>query len=79
MLAWGDADRAWQAIEWCLVRDTQVGPPLSESGSLRAFVYAGARSIDQPDVEVIYEIQVHAIIIHSAIFSNAKATNAGRA
>lgn len=79
MLTWGDTDRAWQAIEWCLVRASDVGPALNESGNLRALFYAGARSIDQPDIEIIYEVQLHAIVIHSAVFSNAKAPNAGRA
>jgi hypothetical protein len=79
MLTWKDAERAWQAIEWCLVRDPQVGVPLVESGRFRAFIYDGAKSIEQPDVDVIYEIQVHAIVIHYAGFSNAKASSAGRA
>jgi hypothetical protein len=53
--------------------------PLTEGGSLRAFVYDGARSIDQPDIEVIYEIQLNVIVIRNAVFSNAKAPQAGRA
>jgi hypothetical protein len=76
---WGDAERAWIAIEWALVRDPLVGVPLIEGGNIRAFVYYGARSIDQPDVDVIYEIQNDAIIIRSAVFTDAKASQAGRA
>jgi hypothetical protein len=78
-LKWGDADRAWMAIEWALVRDPDIGVALTEAGNLRAFVYEGARSIDQPDCQVIYEVQLNAIVIRSAIFSPAKASQAGRA
>jgi len=73
---WGDAERAWIAIEWTLARDPQVGTPLNESGSLRGFVYAGAKSIGQPDVDVIYEIDVDTIIVRSAVFTDAKASQA---
>src|SRR5437660_1567426 len=76
---WEDAERAWLAIEWALVRDPQVGPPLTEKGNIRGFLYDGARSIGQPDVQVIYEIQEDAIIIRSAVFTQAKANFAGRA
>jgi hypothetical protein len=75
---WEDAERAWMAIEWALVRDPAVGRPLTEGGNVRGFLYDGARSIGQPDVEVIYEIQQNAIIVRSAIFKDAKASFAGR-
>jgi hypothetical protein len=78
MLNWNDADRAWQAVEWCLARDSRIGVPLNEAGMLRAFVYDGAVSIGQPDIEVIYEILANAIIVQSVVFSKAKATHAGR-
>jgi hypothetical protein len=55
-----------------------VGVPLVEGGNVRGFVYYGARSIDQPDVDVIYDIQNDAIIIRSAVFADAKASQAGR-
>jgi hypothetical protein len=74
---WDDAERAWAAIEWVLARDPQVGVSLTESGNLRAFVYDGARSIKQPDVQVIYEIQPNEIIVHIAMFADAKAARAG--
>ena len=48
-----DAERAWEAIEWALAHDPLVGVPLSESGNTRGFIYDGARSIGQPDVDVI--------------------------
>ena len=75
---WEDAERAWMAIEWALARDPHVGVLLGEGGSVRGLLYAGARSIGQPDVEVIYEIQQNAIIVRSAIFNDAKASFAGR-
>jgi hypothetical protein len=78
MLNWNDADRAWQAVKWCLARDSRTGVPLNESGTLRAFIYDGAVSIGQPDIEIIYEIQANAIIVQNAVFSNAKETHAGR-
>ena len=75
---WEDAERAWMAIEWALARDPHVGVLLSEGGNVRGLLYHGARSIGQPDVEVIYEIQQDAIIVRSAIFKDAKANFAGR-
>jgi|GraSoi2013_115cm_1033766.scaffolds.fasta_scaffold71555_1 hypothetical protein len=74
---WEDAARAWMAIEWALARDPHVGVPLTEGGNVRGLLYDGARSIGQPDVEVIYEIQQNAIIVRSAIFKDAKASFAG--
>lgn len=76
-IRWPDAERAWSAIEWALARDPSVGPALSESGNVRALVYRGAKSIGQPDVEVIYEITSHEIIVQSADFSEAQAEQAG--
>lgn len=67
------------AIEWVLARDPDVGVPLTEGGNIRAFLYDGARSIKQPDVEIIYQIQLNEIIVHSAVFTDAKAERAGRA
>src|SRR5262249_2473068 len=75
---WEDAERAWNAIEWTLAHDPDVGVPLSEKGNIRGFPYDGARSIGQPDIEVIYEVQQDAIIVRSAVFIDAKATFAGR-
>jgi hypothetical protein len=75
---WEDAERAWMAIEWALARDPHVGVPLTEGGNVRGLLYDGARSIGQPDVEVIYEIQQNAIIVRDAIFKEAKARFAGR-
>jgi hypothetical protein len=79
VLKWEDAERAWFAIEWTLARDPQIGVPLNEKGDVRAFVYAGAKSIGQPDIDVIYLIELHAIVVRSAVFSEPIAGQAGRA
>jgi hypothetical protein len=47
-------------------------------GGVRGFMYDGARSISQPDIEVIYQIEDHQIVVKSAVFSDAKASAAGR-
>jgi hypothetical protein len=75
---WGDAERAWLAIEWALARDPHVGVPLTEKGNIRGFVYHGARSIGQPDVWVIYEIEQDEILVRDAMFSDAKSSQSGR-
>jgi hypothetical protein len=76
---WDDADRAWLAIEWTLSHDPQIGVPLQEGGNVRGLVYRGARSIGQPDVEVIYEWTRDEVIVRDAVFSDAKASWAGHA
>jgi hypothetical protein len=40
-----------------------VGVLLNEAGNIRGFVYDGARSIGQPDIDVIYEITPDEIIV----------------
>jgi hypothetical protein len=75
---WEDAERAWVAIEWTLAHDPAIGVPLTEQGNVRGFLYDGAQSIGQPDIEVIYEIQQDAIIVRSAVFRNPEASFAGR-
>lgn len=74
---WSDAERAWLAVEWALARDPLVGVPLVESGAIRGFIYRGAQSIGQPDIEVIYRKSPHDVVIESAVFSDAKASQAG--
>lgn len=62
-----------------MARDAKVGVPLNEDGSLRAFIYVGARSICQPDVNVIYEIRDQEIVVRTAEFKDAQTTFAGLA
>jgi hypothetical protein len=79
IMQWEDAERAWLAMEWTLSHDPQVGVPLREGGNMRGFVYRGARSVGQPDVQVIYELTKHEIIVRDVVFSDAKASQAGHA
>jgi hypothetical protein len=76
---WAGTEIAWEAIEWALCRDPDVGRALNEGGSERAFVYIGARSIHQPDIEVTYVVEGNEIVVKIAEFADAKASYAGRA
>lgn len=78
-LRWPGADLAWQVVEWGLAHDPQIGLALNESGTVRAFIYDGAKSIGQPDIQVIYEIEGDRIIVRKATFSEPKLGYAGRA
>jgi hypothetical protein len=75
---WPGTEIAWEAIEWVLAHDPLVGRPLNEDGSLRAFIYDGANSIKQPDIEVTYTINLNEIVVKITEFRNAKATYSGK-
>lgn len=75
---WTGTEIAWEAIEWVLSHDSQVGRSLNESGSLRALIYDGANSIKQPDIEVTYMIEIYEIVVKTAEFKDAKAYYAGK-
>jgi hypothetical protein len=77
---WPRAHDAWDTISWILARDPQgSGIPLTESGAARSFTLDGARSIGLPTVTVLYEIRFFEIIVHDALFEDAKFAQAGRA
>jgi hypothetical protein len=76
---WAGAEIAWNAIEWVLGHDHLAGPALVEGGNLRAFIYQGAISIKQPDIAVIYSVEVDEIVIKAVKFKNASASYAGKA
>lgn len=76
---WDRANDAWEAVTWAIARDELVGEPLNNSGELRGFVFDGARSVDMPSIEVIYEITETQIILHDARFYDAPYYQAGRA
>jgi hypothetical protein len=78
-LRWQAAERAWLAIEFVLNNDPGVGTPLIETGRIRSFFFHGAKSIDMPDVTVIYEATENLVVVHDATFEDAKAPFAGRA
>lgn len=74
---WTAAERGWLTVEYVIVYDPNVGTPLSEFGNVRSFVFHGARSIDMPDIHVIYEMSLELIIVHDAKFEDAKASSHG--
>jgi hypothetical protein len=76
---WIRADDVWTAVTWVLARDPTVGYPLSESGSVRAFTYDGARSAKMPTVVVVYTIDATDITIRATTWSDAKFPAAGHA
>jgi hypothetical protein len=57
--------------------DPLIGAPLSESGTVRAFLYIGAKSIRPPDIDVIYTTFPHEIVVNDAVFRDAKTAFAG--
>jgi hypothetical protein len=75
---WHNVEEVVRALEWGLVRDPALGWLLNERG-LRFFVFPGAVSTREPDVDVIYEDSPPWIIIHDLVFRDAKARQAGHA
>lgn len=78
-LRWPRAEEAWQAVLWAVARDPQCGPTLNSTGTLRGFVFEGAKSIGMPTIEVIYRVEVDHVLIENAEFSDSKHAQAGRA
>jgi len=76
---WGRAHDAWESLTWTVAHDPEAGTPLNETGSIRAYEFVGARSIDMPTVTVIYEITALGVLFHDARFVHAEAPYAGRA
>jgi hypothetical protein len=76
---WSRANDAWESVTWTIVHDEECGAPLNDTGSVRGYVWDGARSIDMPSIDVIYEIYPDLIIIHYAEFRDAPYGQAGRA
>lgn len=74
---WGHVEEIVNAIEWALIHDPAIGPIINERG-IRAFVYPGARSIKEPDVDILYEERPDRIVIHDVTFRDAKAHYAGK-
>lgn len=77
---WARADEAWEAVTWTIARDPfGAGPPLTESGKTRGFVFEGAQSIGMPSIRVVYVVEPDCVIIHEAIFEESPHIHAGRA
>ena len=75
---WSNVENVLISLEWGLMHDPQIGMLLNERG-LRGFVFPGARSINEPDVDVLYEEGDFQIVIHDLTFRQAKAHYAGQA
>jgi hypothetical protein len=76
---WRRTDDAWDAATWVVLRDPEYGIALNEAGSIRSFTYVGAKSIDMPDVTIIYEVRNDTTIILDALFKDATYTQSGTA
>lgn len=76
---WQNAALAWEHVVWALARDPKVGRPLNELGTLRLMIWEGARSLDMPDIEMIYSLEIPTIRLLEVIFRDAKSSSAGRA
>ena len=76
---WHDVGEIINAFEWALMHEPELGRALAEGGNVRGFLYPGARSKNEPDVDVIYEVDPQTIIIHDLTFTDAKAQYSGRA
>jgi hypothetical protein len=75
---WSNIEDVVAALEWGILHDPQIGVLLNESG-VRGFVFPGARSINEPDIDVLYQEQDILIVIHDLTFRDAKAQYAGQA
>lgn len=78
-LKWARAYDAWMAATWVVQHDPHEGRALNEGGSIRAFTYVGAKSIDMPDVTIIYETLHDTTIIHDALFKDGTYAQSGKA
>ena len=76
---WDGGELAWLVVEWVLAHDELVGRLLTEKANLRGFEYAGAKSIKQPDLYVIYEVLEHEIVVKVIGYDEAKASSVGHA
>lgn len=66
------------ALEWGISHDPLIGTLLNETG-LRGFDFPGARSRNEPDIDVLYREGEHLIVIVDLIFRQAKSHYAGKA
>jgi hypothetical protein len=75
---WSNIEDMLAALDWCLMHDPLVGRLLNETG-LRGFTLPGARSVKEPDVDVLYREDGHTLVIEDLVFRGAKASYAGNA
>ena len=75
---WDSIEDIINALEWGLMHDPDLGVLLNEKG-LRGFVFPGARSRNEPDIDVLYGYDDINITVHDLIFREAKFYYAGHA
>jgi hypothetical protein len=75
---WSNVEDIIASVEWGIMHAPEIGVLLNERG-LRGFVFPGARSINEPDIDVIYEATDFQFVIHDLVFRDAKAHYAGQA
>jgi hypothetical protein len=75
---WENIEDVLASLEWGILHDPMLGTLLSERG-IRGFVFPGARSINEPDVDVLYEETEFQIVVHDLTFREAKSHFAGQA
>ena len=76
---WNNAALVWEHVTWALARDPKIGRPLNEEGTLRLLSWVGARSVDMPDVELMYRLENPTIRLLEVIFKDAKSAFSGTA
>ena len=52
---WLGAKQAWEAVLQVLMYDPTFGTNINEAGTLRTFTFQGAKSLDMPTVQVLYQ------------------------
>ena len=77
-VTWSNLEDILLALEWGIMHDLQVGALLNERG-VRGFVFPGARSRNEPDIDVLYKEEEFRIVIHDLIFREAGAHYTGQA
>jgi hypothetical protein len=75
---WKNVEDIVLAIEWSILHDPLIGRLLNERG-IRGFVFPGARSVKEPDVDVLYEDEETQFIVHDLTFREARAQYIGNA
>jgi hypothetical protein len=77
-IRWANIEDVIMALEWGILHDPRIGTLLNETG-LRAFMFPGARSINEPDIDVLYRESEDQIVIIDLVFRQAKSHYSGKA
>jgi hypothetical protein len=64
---WSRADEVIRMLEWTLARDDTAGLPYG-NGPLRFIVFPGAKSVNMPSADVLFEPTQERVIIHEIEF-----------